>query len=494
MGFAYDQVLYPGFPLAQTHPDRLATIAGLLGMTPARPDRSQVLELGCGDGGNLIPMAVELPGSEFTGIDLAQPGIARGRAISEALGLKNISLRQMDLLAAGADLGQFDYILAHGLYSWVPAHVRDGVLRICRTNLAHDGVAYVSYNAYPGFHRREIFRGMMLHHVRNVQDPSKRYEEAVRLIDEFSKYTRKGELARALFEEQRQHLAETVPWAVYHDDLADTNRAFYFHEFIADARRHQLQYLGEADFYEMHADTYPEPVVEALERFAGTDVIIKEQYLDFMKGRRFRQTLLCREEAPLDRSLGPLRITDLYVASTARPVSANPDLREGVAELFRGPRGSALETDYAAAKIALCRLSEIWPQSIYFPELLLGDDAARLAGILLQGYRLGLLELHTLPPHFAAVAGECPLASPLARLQAQQSAVVTTLRHTLVEVDDAIDRCVLLLLDGTRNRGALMEGVREFVRSGAVSSEESVTAESLAVRLERLAKEALLLG
>ena len=174
MGFAYDQVLYPGFPLAQTHPDRLATIAGLLGMTPARPDRSQVLELGCGDGGNLIPMAVELPGSEFTGIDLAQPGIARGRAISEALGLKNISLRQMDLLAAGADLGQFDYILAHGLYSWVPAHVRDGVLRICRTNLAHDGVAYVSYNAYPGFHRREIFRGMMLHHVRNVQDPSKR--------------------------------------------------------------------------------------------------------------------------------------------------------------------------------------------------------------------------------------------------------------------------------------------------------------------------------
>ncbi len=493
MGFAYDQVLYPGFPLAQTHPDRLATIAGLLGMTPARPDRARVLELGCGDGGNLIPMAVELPGSQFTGIDLAQPGVARGRAMSEALGLKNISLRQMDLLEAGADLGRFDYILAHGVYSWVPAHVREGVLRICRTNLAPDGVAYVSYNAYPGFHRREIFREMMLHHVRNVQDPSKQYEEAVRLIAEFSKYTRKGELARALFEEQRQHLAETVPWAVYHDDLADTNSAFYFHEFMADARRHQLQYLGEADFYEMHADTYPEPVVEALERFAGTDVVVKEQYLDFMKGRRFRQTLLCREEAPLDRSPGPLRITKLYVASTARPVSANPDLREGVAELFRGPRGSALETDYAAAKIALCRLSEIWPQAIYFPELLPRGDAARLAGILLQGYRLGLLELHTLPAQFAAVAGECPMASPLARLQAQQSAVVTTLRHTLVEVDDAIDRCVLLLLDGTRNRGALMEGVRKFLRSGAVAIEESVTTESLEVRLERLAKEALLL-
>ena len=116
MGFAYDQVLYPGFPLAQTHPDRLATIAGLLGMTAVRPDHCRVLELGCGDGGNLIPMAVELPGSEFKGIDLAEQAVARGQAVSQALRLKNISLRQMDLMEVGADLGTFDYILAHGLY------------------------------------------------------------------------------------------------------------------------------------------------------------------------------------------------------------------------------------------------------------------------------------------------------------------------------------------------------------------------------------------
>jgi SAM-dependent methyltransferase len=487
VGFAYDQVLYPGFPLEQTHPDRLATIAGLLGMTAARPDRSRVLELGCGDGGNLIPMALGLPESEFTGIDLSEQAAARGRAMSQALGLKNISLRQMDLLEAGADLGEFDYILGHGVYSWVPPEVREGVLRICRENLAPDGVAYVSYNAYPGFHRREMFRGMMLYHVRNVREPAGRYQEAVRLIAELAKYTRKGERARILFEEEGQHLSETAPWAVYHDDLADTNRAFYLHEFVADARRHRLQYLGEADFFEMEAAAYPEALVDALDRFAGTDVVVKEQYLDFIKGRRFRQTLLCRDEVVLDRSLGPERIAELYVASPARPVSASPDLREGVAELFRGPRGAALETDCAAAKIALCRLREIWPQAIHFPELLHGGDAARLAKVLLQGYRVGLLELHTLPPQFAAVAGELPVASPLARLQAQQSPMVTTLRHTLVEVDDAVDRCVLLLLDGTRSRGALMDGVRD------VSGDDPATAESLEARLRRLAKEALLL-
>jgi SAM-dependent methyltransferase len=487
VGFAYDQVLYPGFPLAQTHPDRLATIAGLLGMTAARPDRSRVLELGCGDGGNLMPMALGLPESEFTGIDLSEQAAARGRAMSQALGLKNISLRQMDLLEAGADLGEFDYILVHGVYSWVPPEVREGVLRICRANLAPDGVAYVSYNAYPGFHRREMFRGMMLHHVRNVQDPAGRYQEAVQLIAGLAKCKLDDQRARILFEEEGQHLSETAPWAVYHDDLADTNRAFYFHEFVADARRHQLQYLGEADFSEMQAETYPEAVVDALERFAGTDVVAKEQYLDFVKGRRFRQTLLCRDEVVLDRSLGPERITKLYVASPARPVSASPDLRERAVELFRGPRGAALETDCAAAKIALCRLREIWPQAIHFPELLRGGDAARLAEILFQGYRVGLLELHTLAPQFAAVAGERPVASPLARLQAQHSPVVTTLRHTLVEVDDAVDRCVLLLLDGTRDRETLIERVRD------VSGDDPVTAESLEVRLQRLAKEALLL-
>jgi hypothetical protein len=168
-------------------------------------------------------------------------------------------------------------------------------------------------------------------------------------------------------------------------------------------------------------------------------------------------------------------------------------LREGVAEQFCGPRGSALETDCATAKVALCQLREIWPQAMRFSDLLRGGDALRLAGILLQGYRIGLLELQTLPPQFAANAGDRPMASPVARLQAQQGSVVTTLRHTLVEVDDPIDRCVLLLLDGTRNRAALMQGVLEFLRSGAVSSEEPVTTESLEVRLRRLAKEALLL-
>lgn len=82
---SYDEVLYPGYAYRQTHPDRLATMATLFGMTPAPVEGCRVLELGCGEGGNLIPMAFGLPRSQFLGIDLAQRPIQKGQAMVEAL-------------------------------------------------------------------------------------------------------------------------------------------------------------------------------------------------------------------------------------------------------------------------------------------------------------------------------------------------------------------------------------------------------------------------
>ena len=171
MSFAYDQVLYPGVPLPQTHPDRLATIAGLFGMTPAAAPNCRVLELGCGDGGNLIPMALTLPASVFTGIDLAEPAIARGCALANTLGLENITLRHLDLMRMGPDLGEFDYgvfdyavfdyIIAHGIYSWVPPEVRDQLLRLCRAHLAPQG-GLAQLQRCARLRRRRMFREMML--------------------------------------------------------------------------------------------------------------------------------------------------------------------------------------------------------------------------------------------------------------------------------------------------------------------------------------------
>src|SRR4051812_46026142 len=179
---AYDTVPYAGHALAQAHPDRLATIATLFGMTPAPITRARVLEVGCGDGLNLISVALSLPEAECLGIDLAAAAIRKGQERAQALGLNNLELRQLDIMEVGESLGRFDFIVAHGIYSWVPEKVRDKLLAICEQNLAENGVAYVSYNTYPGGHMRDMAREMMRFHVSDFDDPRQRVTQARSLL------------------------------------------------------------------------------------------------------------------------------------------------------------------------------------------------------------------------------------------------------------------------------------------------------------------------
>ncbi len=156
---AYDEVRYSNYPYAQTHPDRLATVAALHGLPSPDPATARVLEIGCGAGGNLLAMAVATPGIRALGIDLASEPIAEGRAAIEQVGISNVQLRQGDVsdLRDGG-LGEFDYVIAHGVYAWVPESVREDLLAAIHAHLAADGLAYVSYNANPGGYMRRALR------------------------------------------------------------------------------------------------------------------------------------------------------------------------------------------------------------------------------------------------------------------------------------------------------------------------------------------------
>src|SRR5260370_37085826 len=141
----YEEIPYSSNPFSYTHPDNLATVGMLMGMTPPSVERCRVLELGCAGGGNLIPMALALPESQFLGIDLSPRQIAMGQEVIDTLGLTNIKLRSMSIMDVKDDDGPYDYIICHGVYSWVPAEVQDKILTICNRNLGPTGVAYVSY-------------------------------------------------------------------------------------------------------------------------------------------------------------------------------------------------------------------------------------------------------------------------------------------------------------------------------------------------------------
>ncbi len=483
---SYDQVPYEGFPFPQTHPDRLATIATLLGMKPAAPDDCRVLEIGCGEGENLAPMAYTLPASSFVGIDISQVALARGRDAIAALGLKNLQLQNLDVREVTPGFGTFDYIIAHGIYTWVPADVQERILSVCNENLAPNGVAYISYCCYPGGRIREMTRDILLFHTRNVDDPRRKVEQAMALGMMIARAGNRDDAYRQILYEELDRTTPMSQAALFHDELSLDLSHLYFHEFARRSGEHGLQFLAEADYFEMQCRSWPAEVVRLLQEVAQRDPILKEQYLDFLKCRRFRQTLLCHAGVPLQREPQPEQVVDFHVASAASSSSPRPELSPGIVVEFRGRKGASLATDHPLSKAALVVLGQAWPQAVSFRELLaearkrlsggaampgsgLDEDAMVMAEILLRGYESGLVELHLGKFPLVTSISEKPRASAFARWQLQTRNSVTTLRHSPLNVEDALGRHLIQLLDGTRDQEAIVAELTPLVTAGLVA-------------------------
>jgi len=490
----YDTLVYPGFALPQAHPDRLATLATLFGMTPAEVSHCRVLELGCGDGVNLIGVALELPEAECVGVDLAASGIKKGQALVGELGLKNITLQQCNIMELDKDFGQFDFIIAHGLYSWVPASVRDKILTICEGNLTENGVAYVSYNTYPGCHLRDMMRNMMLYHVRDFSDPQQRIDESRALIRFLAESGMGNEQYRKSLQKELESIIARSDYGFFHDDLGEVNAPVYFHQFAEHAARHGLQYLSEADFVEIQVGVCPPHVVEVLKQLSSNRVA-QEQYMDFLKGRRFRQTLMCHSNVELDEEPRVDNLRRFSVSSQLRPEITPVDYASCEAAVFLGTEGRSIKTENPLMKAALLTLSNAWPHAVHFNDLF--NEARRLCGrssaqngeeilydvrvltaSLLRAYAGTTVEFHVLPPHFVSRPSVRPVVSPLARLQAREGKRVTNFRHTTIAVEGPLERQLLQLLDGSRDRTALLDDLSRLVETGTLTMQkdgESVT-------------------
>lgn len=463
---SYDEIAYPGYPFRQSHPDRMAMVAALLGMQPAPAARCRVLELGCGDGGNLIPMAYSLPDSEFTGIDLAQAPVARGRALADELALRNIRLLAMDVCRVDREFGEFDYIVAFGLYSWVPEAVRRRILEIARDHLAPQGVAYVNYNAYPGGRVREMVREMLLYHTRGMERPGERIAEARAFLKTLSESPALADEYGALLKAEASRLLSRESAFLYHDELSEIFRPFHFHEFASAADACGLQYLAEATLSDAH--TASGPMASFLEAFP--DCVSREQHLDFLRYRTFRHTLLCRAGIALDRDLRFDALAGMWAASNASVTQVDGETE------FRSARAT-LRTAHPAACAILTAVAQRWPRAVPVRELAQdgGLETSRMVGsILLRAFAGGVVELYASPPAVAAFAGERPEASRLARIHALRGEKIPTLLHTYIAVGDETARRLITLLDGTRDRGALLEALGP--QTSAVDLEVSLAA------------------
>ncbi|HQQ77723.1 MAG TPA: class I SAM-dependent methyltransferase [Thermoanaerobaculia bacterium] len=504
---AYDAVSYPGSPFSQTHPDRLATIAALYGLKAAPPGSCRVLELGCGNGANLIPMAYGLPGGTFVGLDAARSAVEHGRAQIAALGLTNITLLHADLLHA-ADLGTFDYVVAHGLYSWVPPPVQERVLEIAAEAVAPNGVVYVSYNALPGCHVRNAMRQMMRWHVRGMEEPAERIGQARGLVRFLAEAAPKRPVFSAILAETLEHQEKQPDAVLFHDDLAEVNEPLLFVDFLERAGRHRLKFLSEADYCDMAVWDADSPAGRFLLDVGSENLVLQQQYRDFLTFRRFRQTLLCREETALRQEPDPEVLRALYVGANTRPKGPHPDVASDEPLSFVAEKDRELATPHPLSKAAFLELGEISPRWISFPELLAAararlsaaggrpataEDEARLLRLLLASYGANVSELRSTACPFVTRVSEHPRASALARLQARTLPDVTNLMHGSVRLEDPHVRTFLGLLDGTRDRTAIERAMAAALREDpATAALEADVEKGIALNLDRVSRLALL--
>lgn len=489
----YDELPYTCNAMPYAQPDRLATVATLFGMTPPPVQTCRVLELGCCDGSNIIPTAIALPKAECWGVDLSAEHIANGQALIETLELPNITLKQLNILELDESFGKFDYIIAHGIFSWVPLEVQEKIFSICKHHLTPNGVVYISYNTKPGWNMRETLRDMMLYYTAPITDSAQQTEQSKMLLKFLNDTTADSQGSYSQFAHQEIHNFSQLPESfVCQEFLAEKNNPWYFHQFVEQAQAHGLGYVGDAFLHTMFTNQFSAQVAEALHVFKE-DLIRQEQMMDVLSNRRFRHTLLCHQEISLNRSLSPDLLQQFHVASSLQPVA---NTTEQTVQQFANARGT-LSSDQPVIQAAIRYLGKQWPQTVTFTELVkqaqqeIGNapntpDETPIADILLQSYSMGLIELYSSPPSFVTTISHQPQASHLARWQAQRSQKVTNQRCEWLFIENAVCWHLLPYLDGNRDQKALLDLLNEWVSQGKLklNVKHQQTDESLSLTQE----------
>ncbi len=500
---SYDHAPYSFRAHTVTHPRNLAAAALLLGVPAPPVDSCRVLELGCARGGNLIPMAQDLPGSQFMGIDYSPRQIEEGRSIIEALGLGNIQLLCEDITQLQTLSGKFDYIIAHGLYSWVPGEVRDQLLSLCKERLAENGVAYVSYNTYPGWFPHRMLREIMLYHVRHEEQPEKRVQGAREILNFLSQVVPAANNPYGMMLRQMAAgLSGLEDAYLLHDHLEEANHPVYFSQFTAHAAGHGLSYLGDAQYLLRGFSMLPPAVADRLRGYCKDELCL-EQYLDFMSNESFRRSLLCHEGVTSSREIALDKLETLYFTALSMPVELPREKKyEGILGLKNAHGSMAFEAN-PLAQAALRHLCDIFPRPATFPQLwdhcmhsgiTQGAGGRKvLAARLIQALMAGMIEAATVAAPLVTELSTRPCASRLARWQCMRGREVTNLRHGNVELDDFSCQ-VLSLLDGQRDYDTLLQELAKNSSAAGMVDSHQTLGERLAASLQFLSRAALLTG
>lgn len=460
--FAYDQVHYPSPIVQALTPEHIAAAGLAFGWEAPDPTTASVLEIGCGDGLNLIGIAAAWPGTRCVGFDLSPGQIEVGRTIARTAGLSNVDLHHGDILDYARRGEGFDYIIAHGVYCWVPPPVREALLELVAARLKPGGIAYVSYDCLPAAAAKQAIIAFLRARVGGIADIDQRIDAAIRLV---------GVLARSQSADSR--LKVTLDALVAR--IPDYQRSYFFHDWLSPSYaastlagvahavdRFGLAVVGDADLSDLYVADLDEEA-RAWLMSEGIDAASHGALIDMLRGdQTFRRTLLTRTGALLPVAWDGMRRLRYAFLGTREEVNRP----EGPAVRY-ATQGQAQMTTSIADEIGLLDILHAnAPLEMTFGELVTAtgfpeDDVERL---LRQLAIVGLVEIHLTAPPYTLTPGERPRAGRLVRALLVEHDWAINLRHLRITASSQATRLLLILCDGNRDRDELVRVMSEELR------------------------------
>lgn len=320
----YDKIPYKSLSFAQSNPHRLQSNATILGLNPPPISNANILEIGCSFGGNLIPFALQNPDAKLLGIDLSSEQIKNGKEITKQLAVQNLELECMDVTQFSKKYPNkiFDYIIVHGVYSWVPNFVKDAILNTIKTHLSKNGVAYISYNVYPGWKEKDVLRKIIQMAFNNKNDLQFAKECLIVYRDFLQENININNFEQSVGAKSLiyniNRILQSPDYYIIHEYLEENNNPLFFIDFINELSKHDLTYLCESGLEDIIKPQLGHtPSDEFIEKHFN-DRINLEAWNDIFSNKVFRTSLIVHKEAYPQiegKKIGPMDINKIHIIS-----------------------------------------------------------------------------------------------------------------------------------------------------------------------------------
>jgi len=481
--FSYDTLPYQSHTFNYISPEHLESIGTVFGISPAKASTARILELGCGSGLTSIAFASRHSKAKAIGVDLSKVQIEHGQKYIKALKLDNVELKVMSIMDIDKSFGEFDYIICHGVFSWVPEGVQKKILDVINAHLAPNGIAHVSYNALPGWNIAQTFRDMMQYHSDMfVSDKDKLLQAGafVQFID--------GALAESdtpyskFLRQEAQIVASQGPSYVKHEYLEKGNSQFYFSDFANLASQHGLAYLGDTALATMYLGNLPEKAFEKLK--AIDSIVAVEQYMDFITNRRFRNTLLCKASAKINRNVNPdifekLHITAQIMPSTDISKVNFEDEKEALSFTIDGSLTSFNTTSgilkaafytFAEHKGRFLPVDELSKEVVKkLPKIKPEEITSALKSQLIQTLFKGLIDIRATAPASIDKISAKPSTSMIARYEIAAGEHTITSEYSNSMPVNLVQKLVIFYANGENSIDQIIDNVLSHVTKGELT-------------------------